>query len=76
MAEFADAVADSRLQRALWVALDGRRPFRRFKDTLAGHPRERERWFAFREERLRAAMRDWLADNGIEPTTAPPERGG
>jgi hypothetical protein len=42
--------------------------------VLAGHPRERERWFRFHDERVREAMREWLEDNDIEPTTEPPER--
>lgn len=74
MAEFADTVPDARLRGSLQVALDGRRPFRRFKDTLAEHPRERERWFAFRDARLHDHIREWLADQGIEPTTGPPRR--
>ncbi len=56
------------------VALDGRGAFRRFKDVLAEYPAERERWFGFHDERVRKAMREWLEDHDIEPTTAPPER--
>jgi hypothetical protein len=76
MAEFADTLPDARLRQFLQQALGGSRPFRRFKDALADHPRERERWFAFHAARLRDYMREWLADNGIEPTTAPPRRSG
>jgi hypothetical protein len=76
MAEFAASVRDSRLRDRLEVALDGRGAFRRFKDMLAQYPAERERWFGFRDERVREAMRDWLAEHDIEPTTMPtPERG-
>jgi hypothetical protein len=74
MAQFADSVRDGRLRELLGVALGGRGAFRRFKDVLAGHPRERERWFRFHDERVREAMREWLEDNDIEPTTEPPER--
>jgi hypothetical protein len=35
---------------------------------------ERQRWLAFRDERLRAAAREWPAEHEIEPTTEPPER--
>ena len=77
MAAFADAVPDARVRRALQQTLGGGRPFRRFKDALAAaHPREREEWFAFRGERLRDAVREWLADHNIEPTTKPPARSG
>jgi hypothetical protein len=76
MADFADAVPDARVRRALQLGLGGGRPFRRFKDALAAHPRECEQWFAFRAERLRDAVREWLADHSIEPTTEPPARSG
>lgn len=74
MAEFAASVTDSRLRDRLEVALDGRGAFRRFKDVLAQHPAERERWFGFRDARVRVVMREWLEDHDIEPTTAPPDR--
>lgn len=74
MAEFAASVSDLRLRERLEAALRGRGAFRRFKDVLAVHPRERERWFAFHHARVREAMVEWLEDNDIEPTTEPPER--
>ena len=69
MAEFAATVADARLRERLEIALDGRGAFRRFKNALLNSPSERERWFAFRDERLRAAAREWLADHHVEPPT-------
>ncbi len=74
MAEFAETVTEPRLQGRLEASLGGRGAFRRFKDSLIDYPQERARWFAFRDERMRAAIREWLADNKIEPTTEPPER--
>jgi hypothetical protein len=74
MTAFADSVRDPRLRELLDVALGGRGAFRRFKDVLAGDSRERERWFRFHNERVREAMRAWLEENGIEPTTDPPQR--
>ncbi len=76
MAEFADTLPDARVRQSLQQALGGSRPFRRFKDALASDPRECEQWFAFQADRLRAAMLEWLSDNDIEPTTAPPRRPG
>ncbi len=72
MAEFTGTVRDARLRDQLEVALDGRGAFRRFKNVLLDLPAERERWFAFRDERLHATAREWLGELGIEPTTAPP----
>jgi len=74
MAEFAGTVGNARLRDLLEVALDGRGAFRRFKDVLHDYPAERDGWFAFRDGRMRAAARDWLEENGIDPTTAPPRR--
>jgi hypothetical protein len=73
MAEFTATVKDARLRDLLEVALNGRGAFRRFKDVLADYPGERERWFAFRDARVREAMREWLDENGIEATPRPPE---
>lgn len=74
MAKFAATVRDARLRDRLEAALDGRGAFRRFKDVLLGFPAERERWLAFHSARLHAAAREWLAEQGIEPTIAPRER--
>jgi hypothetical protein len=75
MAEFAGTVRDVRLRDRLEVALDGRGAFRRFKNALLDFPAERKRWFAFRDERLRTVAREWLEEEGIEPTTPPPVSG-
>jgi Uncharacterised protein family (UPF0158) len=74
MVAFTETVGQRRVRERLDDALTGRRPFRRFKDVLGDTPAERERWFAFRDEKLRQAVRDWLAGEGIEPTTTPPRR--
>jgi hypothetical protein len=74
MADFVATVDDARLRDRLEVALDGRGAFRRFKNVLLDFPAERERWFAFRGERLRAAALAWLAEQEIEATTVPPDR--
>jgi uncharacterized protein UPF0158 len=68
MADFAETVADSRLRELLAVALDGRGAFRRFKDVLVGCPAERERWFEFRDQRLRERIKDWAREEGVELT--------
>jgi hypothetical protein len=74
MAEFAGTVRYARLRDRLELALAGRGAFRRFKDVLLHFLAERERWFAFRNERLHAAAREWLGEQGIEPMTAPRDR--
>ena len=73
MEEFLATVRNAALREELDGELRRSHPFRRFKDVLAGHPAERERWFAFHSERVREAAREWLEENGIEGSP-PPER--
>jgi hypothetical protein len=72
MEDFITTVEDERLQDRLWRAISGRGAFRRFKDVLAGHFREQERWFAFKDARLEHRVLDWLASEDIEPIIEPP----
>jgi predicted nucleotidyltransferase len=72
MEAFIPTVRDQRLQDRLSRALQGRGPFRRFKDVLASYPDERERWFDLSNDRLEERVVDWLASKGIEPLLAEP----
>lgn len=72
MEDFIATVRDERLQDRLWRAIRGRGAFRRFKDVLAGHFHERERWFEFKDARLRERVLDWLESAGIEPIMQEP----
>lgn len=65
MADFVDMVSDRRLRERLADAIDGRGAFSRFRHTLGQHPGERERWFAFKEQRMRQRVLDWLESEGI-----------
>jgi hypothetical protein len=67
MQAFIETVSNPWLQERLWAAIRGRGAFRRFKDVLASAPAERERWFAFKDDRLRQRVLAWLAEEGIEP---------
>jgi hypothetical protein len=58
-------VRDRHLRELLEVALDGRGAFQRFKKVLARYPKERERWFAFRDEDLRRQIGAWLEEVGL-----------
>jgi Uncharacterised protein family (UPF0158) len=66
MADFADELADSRIRYILQRALQGKRPFRRFKDSLNGFPKERERWFKYESVRRRDFIEWWAHEAGIE----------
>ncbi|MEZ4336030.1 MAG: UPF0158 family protein [Sandaracinaceae bacterium] len=67
MERFIETVEDSEFRDHLVAAIDGKGAFRRFKDVLMNWPVDRERWFAFRSERLRSCMEAWLHAHGINP---------
>ena len=67
MERFIPMVDDAELRDGLVHAIDGKGAFRRFKDVLMDVAETRERWFAFRSERLRVFMEAWLAAQGINP---------
>jgi hypothetical protein len=66
MERFIATVDESELRQKLVAAIDGKGAFRRFKDVLMSFPIDRERWFAFRSERLRIAIEAWLDANGLK----------
>lgn len=67
MERYIPMVEDRELQARLTAAIDGKGAFRRFKDALMSFGPERERWFAFRSERLRVFMEAWLSAHGLRP---------
>jgi len=67
MEAFIEAVESPGLKEVLFVAIQGKGAFRRFKDALAAHPQERECWFQFQDTRARERALDWLEDEGIQP---------
>src|SRR6187402_2691113 len=71
MERFIPMVDEPVLRGQLSQAIDGKGAFRRFKDVLIGFTTERERWFAFRSERLRVFMEAWLAANALRPIARP-----
>jgi hypothetical protein len=72
MERFIATVEEPELHQKLVASIDGKGAFRRFKDVLMAYALERERWFAFRSDRLRAAMQSWLDAHGLE--TVPREQ--
>ncbi|HMR06200.1 MAG TPA: UPF0158 family protein [Polyangiaceae bacterium] len=71
MERFIPMVEDPELSEKLTRAIDGKGAFRRFKDVLMAYGPERERWFAFRSERLRVFMEAWLATHHLSPVPRP-----
>jgi hypothetical protein len=71
MERFIPMVDDTELRGKLTHAIDGKGAFRRFKDVLMSYAADRERWFAFRSERLRTFMEAWLNAHAINPVPRP-----
>src|SRR5271169_4084626 len=71
MERYIPMVEDPDLQGKLSQAIDGKGAFRRFKDVLMAYAPERERWFAFRSERLRIFMEAWLSAHALNPVLRP-----
>ena len=69
--EFIATVADESFRETLTQALGGPGAFRRFKETLASDRRERERWFRFKNARMRQRVIEWLSAYEIEPVMGP-----
>ena len=66
MSEFTGTVEDSTARAALERALNGRRPFRAFKDTLFEFPPVRDDWFRFHHERMLEEARLLLEAEGVD----------
>lgn len=66
MEAFIALLENEKVKTRLEQAILGRHPFRRFVDILISYPVERERWFAFKQERLHQRILEWLASEGIE----------
>jgi hypothetical protein len=71
MERFIPMIEEGELRDKLTQAIDGKGAFRRFKDVLMAHAPERERWFAFRSERLRVFMEAWLGAHALRPVLRP-----
>jgi hypothetical protein len=66
MERFIEMLDPGDLFDELTLAIDGRGAFRRFKDVLMVNAPERERWFAYRSERLRVFMEAWLEAHALQ----------
>lgn len=65
--DFIATVRTPHLREQLEVAILGHGAFRRFKDVLLNYPKERQRWFAFRDEIMLERVHEWLAKHDIQP---------
>ncbi|TRZ89490.1 MAG: hypothetical protein D4R88_05410 [Methanosarcinales archaeon] len=66
MEDFIETVNDRNLKEKLNIAISGKGAFRRFKDVLNSYPKERERWFKFKDDKIKERVNEWLEEEGIE----------
>src|SRR6516164_6082900 len=63
MQNFVATLPPTPLQEKLKWSLEGAKPFRRFRDTLAEDQALRDRWFEFHHEAMQKIALEWLADH-------------
>jgi hypothetical protein len=68
MQDFVGTVSDHAQQSRLREAIGQRKPFRRFRDVLAGDRRLERQWRDFEAAHQRKTMIEWLHSIGVEPT--------
>lgn len=67
MQNFVSTLPPTGLREKLKWSLEGAKPFRRFRETLAEDQVLRKRWFEFHHEAMQKIALEWLADHDIEP---------
>ncbi len=66
MEEFVEDHAPAGAKDRLWRALEGRKPFRQFKDTLETLGDVRDQWFVFEEKTYTVFAERWLEEEEID----------
>lgn len=66
MSDFVESLRPGKIQEELARAIEGRKPFRRFKDVLFDYPDTRDAWFEFEKKAFEQLAEDWLKEQGIE----------
>ena len=65
MEDFAETIEDTRLQNQLYISLNGRGAFRRFKDTCINFDIIDD-WYKYRDQKYKELAINWCNDNNIE----------
>ena len=66
MEMFIQTVSNQILKTQLERAINGRKPFMRFKDILLDYPQERERWFQYEKAAKHQRLKAWLQSHQID----------
>lgn len=65
MVDFITTLRDEHLTELLGVTINGKDASRRFKGALARYPGEKEKWYCFKNDRMRERAFPWLEAIGI-----------
>ena len=65
MEDFVETIENVKLQNQLYISLNGRGAFRRFKDTCINFDIIDD-WYKFRDERYKDLAINWCKENNIE----------
>ena len=65
MVRFVETITDTRLQNQLYISLNGKGAFRRFKDTCINF-NIIDDWYKFRDENYQEIAISWCQKNNIE----------
>ncbi|MGZ5077699.1 MAG: UPF0158 family protein [Methylobacter sp.] len=66
MEDFVDSLGDTKDADRLRDALNRRKPFRQFKDTLHEHTDLSDAWYIFEQKELERLASEWREENEIE----------
>lgn len=66
MEMFVYAIEDFDLAEKFHGVLEGKKPFRNFKNLLYGYPGLREKWFEYKHNTIKNETINWLCENDIE----------
>ena len=65
MEDFAETIEDTRLQNQLYISLNGRGVFRRFKDTCINFDIIDD-WYNYRDQKYKELAINWCKENNIK----------
>jgi hypothetical protein len=76
MEDFAEELAgtEAAVAERLREAMDADDPQERFREALRAHPEQRDRWFAYRSDRLHEVIDGWLSEHHVAAVEPPPWR--
>jgi len=66
MQDFAASLESDEIRNEMFDALEGKKPFFNFKNTLADYPDIQKKFFEYKDNRLKEILKDRLAEHGYE----------